>query len=167
MTDVRGVEQVRVSNWLSTHVSGAVAPFSFDLIAGGRSNLTYKVTGADGRRFVLRRPPMGNVLATAHDMGREHRIISAVGKTSVPVAPALGMCTDELVNGAPFYVMGYVEGLVLASPEGGCELPDRHTRGSSCGRSRRNRPGGTWETRGLYRASTEEVVDPMGEVEGA
>ena len=65
--------------WLAEHVEGAVAPFAFDLIAGGRSNLTFRVTGADGARFVLRRPPLGHVLATAHDMAREHRIIAAVG----------------------------------------------------------------------------------------
>ena len=62
---------------------------------------------------MLRRPPLGHVLATAHDMGREHKIISALGPTDVPVAPALGLCTDEAVNGAPFYVMGFVDGLVL------------------------------------------------------
>lgn len=124
MAEVRGIEQPAVTSWLVEHVDGAVAPFSFELIAGGRSNLTYKVTGADSRRFVLRRPPMGNVLATAHDMGREYRIISAVGKTSVPVAPALGMCADESVNGAPFYAMGFVDGVVLDSPEAGYAFPE-------------------------------------------
>jgi aminoglycoside phosphotransferase (APT) family kinase protein len=122
-SEVLGIDIGPVSAWLTEHVEGAVAPFTFSLIAGGRSNLTYMVTGADGRRFVLRRPPMGHVLATAHDMGREHRIISAVGKTSVPVAPALGMCTDDSVNGAPFYVMGYVDGVVLDSPEAGYAFP--------------------------------------------
>ena len=88
-------------------------PLTFDLIAGGHSNLTYKVTDDNGAEFVLRRPPLGHVLATAHDMGREHKIISALGPTDVPVAPALGLCTDDEVNGAPFYVMGFVDGLVL------------------------------------------------------
>ena len=62
---------------------------------------------------MLRRPPLGHVLATAHDMGREHRIIAALGPTSVPVAPALGFCDDVEVNGAPFYVMGFVDGYVV------------------------------------------------------
>jgi aminoglycoside phosphotransferase (APT) family kinase protein len=119
---VAGIAHRRVSAWLTENISGAIAPFEFALIAGGRSNLTYRVTGVDGRVFVLRRPPLGHVLATAHDMGREHKIISAVGKTSVPVAPALGMCTDDSVNDAPFYVMGYVEGLVLDSPEAAAPL---------------------------------------------
>ena len=87
-----GVDIDRVSPWLEANVAGATAPFEFTLIAGGRSNLTYAVTDANGHRFVLRRPPLGRVLATAHDMAREHRIISAVGRTDVPVPPALGLC---------------------------------------------------------------------------
>ena len=117
-----GINAAKVTDWLVANVVGARAPFTFTLIAGGRSNLTYKVTGADGSEFVLRRPPLGNVLATAHDMGREHRIIAALGPTTVPVAPALGMCDDVSVNDAPFYVMGYVDGLVLASPEAGLAI---------------------------------------------
>ena len=113
MSSVHGVDVPAVSNWLQAHVAGAVAPFAFDIIAGGHSNLTFKVTGADGRRFVLRRPPLGHVLASAHDMGREHRIISGLQRTAVPVAPALGFCDDVSVNGSPFYVMGFVDGFVL------------------------------------------------------
>ncbi len=120
----RGIDVDLVSAWLASNVAGAVAPFRFDLIAGGRSNITYKVTGADGMRFVVRRPPLGHVLATAHDMSREHRIISAVAQTKVPVAPALGLCTDETVNGAPFYVMAYIDGIVLDSPEAGLAFPE-------------------------------------------
>ena len=115
--EIAGVDVERVSRWLVDNIDGAVAPFVFDLIAGGRSNLTFRVTGADGTRFVLRRPPLGHVLATAHDMAREYRIIAAVGTTDVPVPPALGVCTDTEVNGAPFYVMGYVDGVVLDSVE--------------------------------------------------
>jgi aminoglycoside phosphotransferase (APT) family kinase protein len=114
---IPGVDVEPVSRWLVDHIEGAIAPFTFDLIAGGRSNLTFRVTGADGRRFVLRRPPLGHVLATAHDMAREHRVIAAVGSTGVPVPPALGLCTDVDVNGAPFYVMGFVDGVVLDSVE--------------------------------------------------
>ncbi|MEP6658825.1 MAG: phosphotransferase family protein [Acidimicrobiales bacterium] len=110
---MQGVNRDAVSAWLTAHVDGAVAPFTFELIAGGHSNLTYAVTGADGRRVVLRRPPLGHVLASAHDMGREHRIISALAGTKVPVAPALGYCDDIEVNGAPFYVMGFVDSFVV------------------------------------------------------
>ena len=120
---MQGIDTVRVSSWLGANIADATAPFDFSLIAGGRSNLTFAVTDANGRRFVLRRPPLAQVLATAHDMAREHRIISAVGRTNVPVPKALGLCTDHAVNGAPFYVMGYVDGVVLDSPERAAALP--------------------------------------------
>ncbi|MFP5255682.1 MAG: phosphotransferase family protein [Acidimicrobiia bacterium] len=111
--EVKGVDVPQVTAWFEEHVPGAKGPLSFQLIAGGHSNLTYLVTDAADQRFVLRRPPLGHVLATAHDMAREHKIISALGPTDVPVAPALGLCTDESVNGAPFYVMAHVDGRVL------------------------------------------------------
>ena len=111
--DVAGIDTGNVTAWLAEHVDGAVGPFRFDVIAGGHSNLTYLVEGRDGRRMVLRRPPLGHVLASAHDMGREHRIIAGLQGSAVPVPPALGFCADEAVNGAPFYVMGHVEGIVV------------------------------------------------------
>jgi aminoglycoside phosphotransferase (APT) family kinase protein len=111
--DVAGVDVPRVTQWLEDNVEGARGPFRFDVIAGGHSNLTYRVHGADGGRYVLRRPPLGHVLASAHDMGREHRLIHALQDSPVPVAPALGLCTDLDVNGAPFYVMAFVDGLVI------------------------------------------------------
>lgn len=114
---VQGIDVDKVSAWLVENIDGARAPFVFDLIAGGRSNLTFRVTDAGGARYVLRRPPLGHVLATAHDMAREYKIIAAVGRTNVPVPPALGVCTDEAVNGAPFYVMGFVDGVVLDSAD--------------------------------------------------
>jgi aminoglycoside phosphotransferase (APT) family kinase protein len=110
---VNGVDAPKVTAWFEEHVPEAVAPLSFELIAGGHSNLTFGVTDAKGEKWVLRRPPLGHVLATAHDMGREHKIISALGPTPVPVAPAVGLCTDPDVNGAPFYVMRFVDGHVL------------------------------------------------------
>lgn len=114
-TDVKGIQGERVTAWYEAHVPGTRPPLRFELIAGGHSNLTYKVTDDADRRTVLRRPPLGAVLATAHDMGREHKIISAVAKTDVPVPPALGLCRDEEVNDAPFYVMAFVDGVVLDS----------------------------------------------------
>ena len=110
---MEGIDGPRVTAWLEENVAGATGPFRFELIAGGRSNLTFRVTGSDGTRYALRRPPVSHVLPTAHDMGREHRVISALGPTPVPVAPALGFCADEAVNGRPFYVMGYVEGHIV------------------------------------------------------
>jgi aminoglycoside phosphotransferase (APT) family kinase protein len=108
-----GVDVDRVTGWLQANVEGVQPPLSFELIAGGRSNLTFRVTDAAGRDLVLRRPPISHVLPTAHDMGREFRIISALQDTPVPVAPSLGFCDDESVNQRPFYVMGYVEGHIL------------------------------------------------------
>ena len=75
--------------------------------------MTALVTGADGVRFVLRRPPLGHVLASAHDMSREFRIIHGLQRSAVPVAPALAFCDDISITGAPFYVMGFVDGHVI------------------------------------------------------
>jgi aminoglycoside phosphotransferase (APT) family kinase protein len=108
-----GIDVGPVTAWFQEHAPAVTPPLRFELIAGGRSNLTYRVDDAAGHRWVLRRPPLGQVLATAHDMGREHKLISALAPTDVPVPPAVGLCTDESVNGAPFYVMDFVDGLVL------------------------------------------------------
>jgi aminoglycoside phosphotransferase (APT) family kinase protein len=111
--ELLGVDVAAVTAWLESNVDGAVGPFDFALIAGGHSNLTYSVTGTDGRRLVLRRPPLGHLLSSAHDMGREHRIIAALADTPVPVPRARGYCADADVTGAPFYVMDFVEGHVV------------------------------------------------------
>jgi aminoglycoside phosphotransferase (APT) family kinase protein len=123
VSPVQGIDTERVSRWLADNVAGAEPPFSFALIEGGRSNLTFAVTDANGVRRVMRRPPLGTLLATAHDMAREHRIITAVGQTDVPVPRTLGLCLDGDVNGAPFYVMEYVDGVVLDGVERAAELP--------------------------------------------
>ena len=120
---MQGIEHDRVSDWLTANIEGAMPPFEFSMITGGRSNLTFTVIDGAGTKYVLRRPPTGHVLATAHDMAREHRIISAVGKTDVPVPRTLGLCTDESVNDAPFYVMAFVDGVVLDSPDKAALLP--------------------------------------------
>jgi len=108
-----GIDAAKVGPWLEANVAGAVGPFSYERIAGGRSNLTYAVADHNGRKWALRRPPLGKALGSAHDMGREYRVVSALAPTPVPVAPIAGYCADESVNGAPFYVMDYVEGPIL------------------------------------------------------
>ena len=108
-----GIDADAVTAWLAANDPGVVAPLRFELIAGGHSNLTYRVTSADDRTYALRRPPLGHVLATAHDMAREHRIIAALQPTKVPVPPLVGLCTDLDVNGAPFYVMAFVDGTII------------------------------------------------------
>ena len=111
--DVPGIDVPRVTEWFVGNIDGVVAPLEFTLIAGGRSNPTFRVVDATGRAFALRRPPVSHVLPTAHDMGREHRLISALGPAGIPVPKALGLCTDEAVNGRPFYVMEFVDGHIL------------------------------------------------------
>jgi aminoglycoside phosphotransferase (APT) family kinase protein len=114
---MKGIQQDRLERYFAEHVAGAEPPLRFSLIAGGRSNLTFLVEDAKDRKRVLRRPPLGAVLATAHDMAREHRILTALFDTPVPVPRTLALCEDESVNDAPFYVMDYVEGDVLVGPE--------------------------------------------------
>ena len=108
----QGIDVRRTTAWFAGNVPQAPPPLDFQVIAGGRSNLTYLVRDAGGGAWVLRRPPLSGVLPSAHDMGREHRIISALLGTPVPVPEAIGLCEDPAVIGAPFYVMRFVEGLV-------------------------------------------------------
>ena len=112
MTLPHGISD-HVEGWLVANIAGATAPFTYTQIAGGHSNLTFRVDDAAGNAYVLRRPPLGHRLASAHDMTREHRIIASLAQTNVPVAPALGLCTDEAVNELPFYVMKFVDGHVI------------------------------------------------------
>ncbi|MBO3749471.1 phosphotransferase family protein [Streptosporangiaceae bacterium NEAU-GS5] len=106
--NVPGLDLVR----LAVHLENAgliTGPLTAEVIAGGKSNLTYAVRDAT-RTYVVRRPPLGHVLATAHDMGREFRVMTALRDTAVPVPETYLLCQDEEVIGAPFYVMEYVEG---------------------------------------------------------
>ncbi len=112
METIPGIAVEPVTAWLVRYV-GLVAPLRFELVAGGRSNLTYRVTDSTGRSVALRRPPVSHVLPTAHDMVREHTIIAALAPLGVPVARPLGLCTDEMVTDRPFYVMEFVEGAIL------------------------------------------------------
>jgi aminoglycoside phosphotransferase (APT) family kinase protein len=113
----RGIDEQSVSKWFGEHIAGVELPLAFTLIAGGRSNLTFRVDDAAGHCWALRRPPVSHVLPTAHDMAREHKIISALGPTDVPVPMTMGLCTDESVNQAPFYVMEFVDGHILRTAE--------------------------------------------------
>ncbi|MFI9052802.1 phosphotransferase family protein [Streptomyces sp. NPDC053427] len=105
-----GLDLARLREHLDRERPGLTGgPLRAQLIEGGRSNLTYRVTDGAGS-WVVRRPPLGHVLATAHDMRREHRVLSALHETPVPVPETLLLCEDEAVIGAPFYVMELVEG---------------------------------------------------------
>ncbi|MGW0535471.1 phosphotransferase family protein [Streptomyces sp. NPDC003032] len=110
----------------------AGGPLTARLIEGGRSNLTYAVT--DGAaRWVVRRPPLGHVLATAHDMKREHRVIAALHPTDVPVPAPVLLCEDDSVLGAPFYVMEFVDGTPYRTAEELAPLGPERTRAAVLG----------------------------------
>ncbi len=123
-----GIDRAGVEGWFERHVEGVEPPLAFERIAGGHSNLTYRVSDAAGRRWALRRPPLGKRLGSAHDMAREHRVVAALGPTPVPVAPVVGLCEDESVNGAPFYVMEFVEGPILRGLAEAEAFPDEADR---------------------------------------
>jgi aminoglycoside phosphotransferase (APT) family kinase protein len=118
-----GIDVEGVTAWFAEHVPDVAPPLHFTLVAGGRSNLTYRVEGVGGPPVALRRPPVGHVLPTAHDMAREHRILTALSPTIVPVPAPLGLCEDTAVTGAPFYVMTFIDGLVLRDASSGGSLP--------------------------------------------
>jgi len=120
-----GIDVPLVERWFAANGGEVELPLAFEQIAGGRSNLTYAVTDAAGRRWALRRPPLGSRLASAHDMGREHRIISALQSTPVPVPPVVGLSEE---GDDPFYVMGWVEGPILRSMDQVGEFPDEGDR---------------------------------------
>jgi aminoglycoside phosphotransferase (APT) family kinase protein len=123
-----GIDPNGVEAWFALNVPSASPPLSFERIAGGHSNLTYRVEDTAGGRWALRRPPLGKRLGSAHDMAREHKVVSALGPTAVPVAPVVGICEDDSVNDAPFYVMEFVEGPILRGLAEAETFPDEVDR---------------------------------------
>jgi aminoglycoside phosphotransferase (APT) family kinase protein len=123
-----GIDKAQVEAWFAEHVPAAQLPLTFERISGGHSNLTYGVRDSAGARWALRRPPLGKRLGSAHDMGREHRVVSALAGTPVPVPPVAGFCEDESVNEAPFYVMEFVEGPILRGLAEADAFPDEGDR---------------------------------------
>jgi aminoglycoside phosphotransferase (APT) family kinase protein len=110
--EVPGLELDAVPPWLEERTD-LTPPLVATVIAGGRSNLTYRLADAAGRVLVLRRPPLHGVLESAHDVAREHRILTALAGTDVPVPRCLGLEATGEVTGAPFYVMEHVDGVVV------------------------------------------------------
>ncbi len=123
-----GIHAYRVTDWFRENVPEAKPPLDFELIAGGHSNLTYRVTDSSGATFVLRRPPLRGILESAHDVAREHRIISALQATDVPVPPVFGVCTHAAVNDAAFFVMGFVDGRIMHARSDAEGLPEGERR---------------------------------------
>ena len=169
-----GIDDRRSARWLAEHIDGAVAPFEFD--AHRRRPLQPHVPGhrrrrarascCAGRRSGTCWPPRTTWRASTGSSPRSAR-------TDVPVPPALGLCTDEAVNGAPFYVMGYVDGVVLDSVDRaaaaarraappGQRAPHRRARRPPRRRHRRGRPRRPRQARGLHRAPGEALDAPSG-----
>lgn len=114
-TDLPGLRLPEVVAWLAAEGMPLTGPVTATLFPGGRSNVTYRLTDAAGTELVLRRPPLGNVLPSAHDMGREHRVLAGLHRVGFPVPRPLALCTDESVTGATFLVMEHVAGRIVAT----------------------------------------------------
>ncbi len=108
-------DETRLAAWLQTHVPGFSGTLEVAQFKGGQSNPTFLLT-AGGRRYVLRRKPMGDLLPSAHAVDREFKVIKALAKTDVPVARAHALCEDPDVIGSAFYVMDHVEGRIFWDP---------------------------------------------------
>ncbi|GLZ47042.1 acyl-CoA dehydrogenase [Actinomycetospora sp. NBRC 106375] len=111
--------------WFRSHIDEIDGDLTFTRIAGGRSNLTFRVTDDAGHAWALRRPPLGGVLETAHDMGREWRFLAALNPTDVPVPTPRAFCDDYDVWGADLYVMDFAAGKVLNDTESGAAVPEK------------------------------------------
>lgn len=129
-TDVPpGIHYENVSRFFAENVPGGDQELRFELLSGGRSNLTYKVIAPD-RVWVMRRPPLGHVLPTAHDMAREYRVLTGLNNTDVPAPRTYALCEDPEVNEYPFYVMDHKEGVVIGEtlPDGYATTPEERRR---------------------------------------
>jgi aminoglycoside phosphotransferase (APT) family kinase protein len=112
VTSLPGLDLPALRRFLEDAGVPLAGELSATAISGGRSNLTYRIS--DGQSaWVLRRPPTAGLTPSAHDVGREYRVVAALAGSAVPVAPAVAHCDDPAVMGAPFAVVGFVPGQVL------------------------------------------------------
>src|SRR5215210_3717773 len=105
-------DEARLAAWMQAHVDGFAGPLTVEQFKGGQSNPTYRLV-TPGQSYVLRRKPPGQLLASAHAVDREYKVITALHATGFPVARTFGLCTDDSVIGTWFYVMEMVEGRVI------------------------------------------------------
>jgi aminoglycoside phosphotransferase (APT) family kinase protein len=131
--DVPGIDRARVTSWVVEHVPGLVAPLELTRVGEGQSNLTYRVRDSAGGTYVLRRPPTGDILPSAHDVAREYRVLAGLASQGMPVPRPLALCDDPDVTGAVFYVMEHVDGLVLNTLDSAEQLTE--TARAETGRS--------------------------------
>lgn len=108
-----GIDEASVTSWLCGHLEELAPPLRFTRVGEGQSALSYRIEDQAGRRLVLRRPPIGKILESSHDMVREHHILSCLQGATPKVPRVLGLCDNAKVTGAPFYLMECVEGLTL------------------------------------------------------
>jgi aminoglycoside phosphotransferase (APT) family kinase protein len=121
MTELIATEPI--ARWICGLGIGAEGPIAFERVGAGQSNLTFSVTDAVGHRWIMRRPPLGKLLASAHDVEREHQIMSGLQGTGVPVPTIHGFTKDPAVTDAPIMLMDFVDGRVLDSIEAVEEVP--------------------------------------------
>jgi len=113
----RGIDGPLLGPWLAERLPELIPPFRFTRVGEGQSNLTFRLDDAAGNAAVLRRPPLGEILASAHDMEREHRILAGLASAGARVPKPLAVCDNAAVIGAPFYVMEHVDGLIVTKVE--------------------------------------------------
>lgn len=111
--EIVGLDGPKVEKWIDELGIGAQLPLTFSRVGAGQSNLTYLVQDAADRTWVLRRPPLGHLLASAHDVAREHRILTAIESSAVPTPRVYGLCTDPAVTDVPLMLVEYVDGRVI------------------------------------------------------
>ncbi|GAA2080943.1 phosphotransferase family protein [Aeromicrobium tamlense] len=122
------IETGPIAAWIETLGIDAVGPIEFTRVGAGQSNLTFLVTDAADHRWILRRPPLGTLLASAHDVEREHRIMSGLQGTGVPVPTIHGFTKDPSVTDAPIMLMDFVDGRVLDTIEAVESVPEETRR---------------------------------------
>jgi aminoglycoside phosphotransferase (APT) family kinase protein len=125
--EVEGLDLGALTQFFAANVRGFCGELHAELVQGGRSNLTYRLTDGESS-WVLRRPPLGGLTPSAHDMVREFRVVSALADSGVPVARAVAL-GDARVMGVPFALVEYVDGVVIRTEAQLDAWPDRMVTG--------------------------------------
>jgi aminoglycoside phosphotransferase (APT) family kinase protein len=116
--------------WVRANVPETAGALTVTHLSGGSSNLTFRVRD-DAHDWVLRRPPLGTLLATANDMRREYRVQKGLGGSDVPIATTVAMCDDADVIGVPFYLMTFVDGIVYSDADAVDHLDEAQSLGAT------------------------------------
>ena len=111
----QGLDLTELDTWIRAHVPPFEGPLQAEKFAGGQSNPTFKLTAGENQ-YVLRRKPQGTLLASAHAVDREFKVLAALAPTNVPVPIPVALCEDETIIGSMFYIMEYLEGRIFWDP---------------------------------------------------